>query len=283
MTVSFGEAPLMTEQTSGSSTSAAGRPKLDTSVPHSARIWNYWLGGKDNFAVDREVGDQIKEINPDIVDIARADRAFLGRAVRHVVCEAGIRQLLDIGTGLPTADNTHEVAQRLAPESRIVYVDNDPLVLSHARALLVSTPEGATDYLEADIHDPETILREAARTLDFNKPVALMLLAVVQFILDDEQAAAVVKRLVDAVPSGSYLVISHATNEVNTEVMDAHLAHWNAHGTPKFCYRSRKQIARYYDGLELLEPGVELLPYWRPDPGDTPVPMDGICAVGRKP
>jgi hypothetical protein len=257
--------------------------KLDTTVPHSARIWNYWLGGKDNFEIDRQVGDQIKEINPAIVDLARADRAFLGRAVRHVVGEAGVRQLLDIGTGLPTADNTHEVAQRIAPDSRIVYVDNDPLVLVHARALLVGTPEGTTDYIEADVHDPATILHEAARTLDFSQPVALMLLAIVQFILDDDEAAAVVGRLVDAVPSGSYLVVTHATNEVNTEVMDAHLAHWNAHGTPKFCYRTRKQISHYFEGLEMLEPGAVFLPFWRPDPGDTPVPMDGICAVGRKP
>jgi hypothetical protein len=257
--------------------------KIDTTVPHSARIWNYWLSGKDNYAVDREVGDQIRQINPAIVDLARADRAFLGRAVRHVVGQAGVRQLLDIGTGLPTADNTHEVAQRIDPEARVVYVDNDPLVLVHAHALLVGTPEGATDYIGADVHDPETILREAARTLDFSQPIALMLLAIVQFIMDDDEAAAVVKRLVQAVPSGSYLVVSHATNEVNTEVMDAHLAHWNAHGTPKFCYRTRKQISRYFDGLELLEPGAVFLPYWRPDPGDTPLPMDGICAVGRKP
>jgi hypothetical protein len=260
-----------------------GSAKIDTTVPHSARIWNYWLSGKDNYAVDRQVGDQIKQINPAIVDLARADRAFLGRAVRHVVGEAGVRQLLDIGTGLPTADNTHEVAQRIDPESRIVYVDNDPLVLVHARALLVGTPEGATDYIEADVHEPATILREAARTLDFSQPVALMLLAIVQFIMDDDEAEAVVKQLIDAVPSGSYLVVSHATNEVNTEVMDAHLAHWNAHGTPKFCYRTREQISRYFDDIELLDPGAVFLPYWRPDPGDTPQPMDGVCAVGRKP
>ncbi len=256
---------------------------IDMSVPHSARIWNYWLGGKDNFAADRVVGDQIRQINPAIAQIAREDRAFLGRAVRHVVADAGVRQLLDIGTGLPTADNTHEVAQRIAPESRIVYVDNDPLVLVHARALLVGADEGATDYIEADVHDPDTILAEATRTLDLTRPVALMLLAIIQFILDDDEAEAVVRRLVDAVPSGSYLVVSHATNEVNTEVMDAHLAHWNAHGTPKFCYRTRRQILRYFDGLDLLDPGAVFLPFWRPDPGATPVPMDGICAVGRKP
>jgi O-methyltransferase involved in polyketide biosynthesis len=266
-------------------TSSPDRPSstLDTTVPHSARIWNYWLGGKDNFAIDREVGEQIREINSGIVDIARADRAFLGRAVRYVVGENGVRQLLDIGTGLPTADNTHQVAQRIAPECRVVYVDNDPLVLVHARALLVSSPEGACDFIDADVHDPDTILERAAKTLDFSEPIALMMLAIVQFILDDDEAKAVVHRLVDAVPSGSYLVMSHATNEVNTEVMDAHLAHWNAHGTPKFCYRSRAQVAELLAGLELVEPGVVLLPFWRPDPADTPVPMDGNCAVGRKP
>jgi len=269
--------------TANSSASGDRGPKINITVPHSARIWNYWLGGKDNFAVDRQVGHQIREINPAIVDIARADRAFLGRAIQYLVGEAGIRQLLDIGTGLPTADNTHEVAQRLAPESRIVYVDNDPMVLVHARALLTSSPEGACDYVEADVHDPKTILQEASRTLDFGQPIALMLLAIVQFILDDAEAVAVVQQLVDAVPSGSYLVVSHATNEVNNEAMDAHLAHWNQHGTPKFTYRSRAQIAGYFDGLEVLEPGVVLLPYWRPEPGDEPMPMDGICAVGRKP
>src|SRR5437764_2995181 len=164
------------------------RPKIDDTVPHSARIGNYWLGGKDNFSVDREVGEQLRQINPAIADLARADRAFLGRVVRHIVGEAGVRQLLDVGTGLPTADNTHQVAQRIAPESRIVYVDNDPLVLVHARALLTSTPEGACTYLEADVRDPHTILEAAARALDFGRPVALMMLGVLGPVGDDGAA-----------------------------------------------------------------------------------------------
>jgi hypothetical protein len=260
-------------------------PKIDTSRPHSPRIWNYWLGGKDNYPVDQQVGDEIRAINPHIPDIARADRAFLGRARCWTARDVGIRQFLDIGTGLPTADNTHEVAQRTAPESRIVYVDNDPLVLVHARALLTSTPEGACAFIDADVRDPDRILAEAAKTLDFTRPVALMLLAVIQFILDDDEAAAVVKRLLDALPSGSHLVFSHATNEVETEIMDAHLAYWNAHGTPKFTYRSREQAARYFENLELLEPGIVLLPNWRlePTPFGEPSALDGICAVGKKP
>ncbi len=167
-------------------------PKLDTNVPQTARIWNYWLGGKDNFAVDREVGDQIFQAYPDIVENARAARAFLVRAVSYLAGEAGVRQFLDIGTGLPTANNTHEVAQRIAPESRIVYVDNDPLVLVHARALLTSTPEGATEYIDADLREPDKILAAAAKLLDFSKPVALMLFGVVEFITDDDEAYGIV-------------------------------------------------------------------------------------------
>jgi hypothetical protein len=171
--------------------------RINTFVP---QIWNYWLGGKDNFAVDREIGDRMARMYPDIVRLARADRAFLRRAVHHLVVEEGIRQFLDIGTGLPTADNTHQVAQALAPESRVVYVDNDPLVLSHARAVLVSTPEGATDYLDQDLHDPEEILRGAARTLDFTRPVAIMLLGVLIYVPDTAEAYSIVGRLLDAVP-----------------------------------------------------------------------------------
>src|SRR5438105_2215640 len=168
-------------QTPGSASPPS--PKIDSTVSHSARIWNYWLGGKDHYPVDKAVGDQILGFVPELVRSARADRYFLARAVRYLSGQ-GIRQFLDIGTGLPTVDNTHEVAQRAAPESRIVYVDNDPLVLAHARALLTSTPEGACDYIDADVHDPESILRQAAGTLDFGKPVAIMMLGIVNFIID---------------------------------------------------------------------------------------------------
>jgi hypothetical protein len=180
--------------------------KIDTSVPHSARIWNYWLGGKDNYEVDRVAGDQYREVFPGIVDIARASRQFLARAVGHLVREVGIRQFLDIGTGLPTEENTHEIAQRVAPESRVVYVDNDPLVLLHAHALLTSTPEGRTEYIEGDLHDPEGILAQAAHTVDFTRPVGLILSGILGHIADYDEARSIVRRLMAALPSGSGLV-----------------------------------------------------------------------------
>jgi hypothetical protein len=261
-------------------------PKIDTNVAHSARIWNYWLGGKDHYRIDRSVGDQILEMFPHIAGLARADRAFLGRAVSYLVSEAGIRQFLDIGTGLPTANNTHQVAQRIAPECRIVYVDNDPLVLAHARALLTGTPEGATDYLDADLRDPDKIVQEATRTLDFSQPVAVMLLGILHHISDDGEAYTVVDRLLDAVPSGSYLTIAHSTNQITGAAMDEAVRHWNQFGKPPMTLRTPQAIARFFDRLELLEPGVVSTSRWRPDPAETssgPVPeTDEFCAVGRK-
>jgi hypothetical protein len=253
--------------TDGKSASSQ-KPKIDTTRAHTARIWNYWLGGKDNYPVDREVGDQIRQLHPGISDYARADRAFLVRAVRHLVGEAGIRQFLDIGTGLPTINNTHQVAQSVAPESRVVYVDNDPLVLAHARALLTSRPEGATAYIDADLRDPGAILAEAANTLDFTRPVAVTLLGVVIFINDDEDAYGIVRDLMDAVPSGSYLVLSHTITSPATSEMDAAVEFWNEHGTPKLTQRTLEQITHFFDGLDLLEPGVVSCSRWRPD--DTP-------------
>jgi O-methyltransferase involved in polyketide biosynthesis len=256
--------------------------KLDTGVAHTARTWNYWLDGKDHFAVDREVGEQILQFLPNMRNTARADRAFLGRAVRYLAGEAGIRQFLDVGTGLPTADNTHEVAQAVAPESRIVYVDNDPLVLVHARALLTSSPEGVTDYIEADLHDPDTILRQAARTLDFTQPVALTLLGVLNFILDDDEAQAIVNRLLDAVPPGSYLAIAHASNEVNPAEAAAARQFWNENATPPITFRTAEQITHFFDRVELLDPGVVSCSRWRPGPGDLGAPeVDQFCGVGR--
>ena len=259
------------------------RPTMDTSVPHSARLWNYWLGGKDNFASDRAAGDEIAKRLPSIIDLAVADRAFLGRMVRHLVADEGIRQILDIGTGLPTADNTHQVAQSIAPESRIVYVDNDPLVLVHARALLASSPEGATHYIEADLNDPETILREARHTLDFDKPVAITLLGIMHFILDDEQAREVVRQLVDAVPSGSYLAIAHGCHDINRTEADDIVSYWNEYGTPKIVYRSSAEIARFFDGLDLLSPGVVPCSRWRPGSNDPDIDVNQYCGVARKP
>ncbi|MFD0318853.1 SAM-dependent methyltransferase [Streptomyces flavalbus] len=250
------------------------RERINTSQPHTARIWNYWLGGKDNYEVDRAAGDQIRQLHPGIGDYARADRLFLGRAVRHLVEEAGIRQFLDIGTGLPTADNTHEVAQRLAPESRIVYVDNDPLVLAHARALLTSTPEGRTDYLDEDLRNVDTILEHAAKTLDLSQPVALVLLGVVIFIGDDEDPYALVRQLMDRLPSGSYLVLSHTITSPAMPDVDEAVRFWNEHGTPKLTQRTPEAVARFFDGYELLEPGVVSCSRWRPEPVDGPEPEE---------
>jgi O-methyltransferase involved in polyketide biosynthesis len=239
-------------------------PKIDTSVAHSARIWNYWLGGKDYYPVDQQVGDQMLALVPELVRSARADRYFLARAVRYLVAH-GIRQFLDIGTGLPTHDNTHEVAQRAAPESRIVYVDNDPLVLVHARALLTSTPEGACDYIDADVHDPGTILRQAAGTLDFSQPVAIMMLGVLNFVIDNAEAMRVVRRLVDAVVPGSYLVISHPTAEIDAEPAKESVRYWNEHGSAPMTLRTGEEMLPFFDGLELLEPGVVTCSRWRPE------------------
>ncbi len=260
----------------------APSPRIDTSVSHSARVWDYWLGGKDNYPVDRQVGDRIAGLLPDIVTHARANRMFLGRAVRFLAGEAGIRQFLDIGTGLPTVDNTHEVAQRVA---KIVYVDNDPLVLVHARALLTSAPQGATDYLDADLRDPDWVLAGAERTLDFTKPVAITILGVLWHILDDDQARSIIDRLMGRVPAGSYLAITHPTLEVTGPKMAAAIAYWNEHGTPPGTHRSPQQIARLLDGLDLVEPGVVSSSRWRPEatPFGEPAPIDQFCAVARKP
>jgi len=260
-------------------------PVIDTSVAHTARVWNYWLGGKDNYPADQEVGEQIRAIVPDIEGSARADRGFLMRAVRYLADEVGIRQFLDIGTGLPTADNTHEVAQSIAPECRIVYADNDPLVLVHARALLTSTPQGVTDYLDADLRDPDKILREAAHTLDFTQPTALMLLGILNFIGDDDEAHAIVNRLLDALPAGSYLAISHPTVEIHTEAAEKAIRLWNENATPPITTRNRQELTRFFDRLELLEPGVVSCSLWRPDPSDigTPTEVYQFGGVGRKP
>jgi S-adenosyl methyltransferase len=261
-------------------------PEIDTSVPQSARIWNYWLGGKDYFPVDRAAGDQYIEVFPGIVEIARASRGFLTRAVRYLAAQAQVRQFLDIGTGLPTADNTHQVAQRLAPESRIVYVDNDPLVLVHARALLTSTPEGATDYVDADLGDPDKILEAAARTLDFDKPIALMLMGILGHVADYDEARSIVRRLLASLPSGSYFALNDGTNVISKAFEEAQEG-YNRSGAVPYHLRSREQIAGFFDGLELIEPGVVSCPRWRPDPagpsGGLPAEVDAFGGVGRKP
>ncbi|MDW4905374.1 SAM-dependent methyltransferase [Streptomyces sp. ADMS] len=271
----------MTQDSSGHGTQTP--EKIDTTVPHSARIWNYWLGGKDNYPVDHEAGEAFRDIFPGITDLARDSRAFLGRAVRHLAGEAGIRQFLDIGTGLPTADNTHEIAQRVAPDARIVYVDNDPLVLTHAEALLTSAPEGVTDYIDADLHDPDAVLREAARTLDLTRPVALTMMQVSGYIADYDEARSIVRALMDALPPGSFFAFNDSvdTNRANAEATRL----YNASGAAPYCLRSPRQLTGFFEGLELLAPGVVPITDWRPGPEAAAAAGDVIAlgGVARKP
>jgi hypothetical protein len=262
---------------------AEQQPKIDTTVPHSARIWNYWLGGKDNFAVDREAGDQYRQVFPGVVDVARASRQFLIRTIGYLAGEVGIRQFLDIGTGLPTANNTHQVAQSVAPDSRVVYVDNDPLVLAHARALLVGTPQGVTDYIDADLREPDTILEAAAKTLDFSQPIALILSGVLGHIPDTSEARSIVRRLLGALPSGSYLSLNDGTSVVSDKIEEAQ-QEYNESGAAPYQLRTPEEIASFFDGLELVEPGVVSCPRWRPDPDvKVPADVDAFGGVGRKP
>lgn len=283
----------MNDPADGLRRAAAGTPMvptgIDTTVAHSARVWNYWLGGKDCYKADRMAGDQVREMFPDIIRVARADREFLGRVVRFLAGEADIRQFLDIGTGLPTVDNTHEVAQRVAPDSRIVYVDNDPIVLAHARALLTSSSPGATDYIEADARDADAILDSASRTLDFTRPVAVMMLGVLNFVLDTEQAQQTVSWLMQAVPSGSYLVITHPTHDLsgedNTDTVEV-VRFWNENATPPICARTTGEFADFLDGLRVLEPGIVSCSRWRPEPDagqELPKEVPELAAVGQKP
>jgi O-methyltransferase involved in polyketide biosynthesis len=264
-------------------TDAAGTG-IDTTVPHSARIWNYWLGGKDNFAVDRAAGDEYIKVFPGIVDLARATRAYLGRSVTYLAGEQRIRQFLDVGTGLPTADNTHQIAQRMAPEARIVYVDNDPLVLAHARALLTSTPEGATAYIHADAREPDKIIAEAAETLDFDQPIALIMHGIMGHIPDTDQARWIVRTLMDALPSGSYLNLGDGIYDP-TEGLEEAQEGYNETGAVPYNLRTPEEIASFFDGLEPVEPGLVPSPLWRPDAeaGDSPAAMSHFGGVARKP
>ncbi|MFF4841229.1 SAM-dependent methyltransferase [Streptomyces collinus] len=267
----------MTEQPSPT----AGPARLNTTVAHNARVWNYWIGGKDHYEVDQRVGEQVSGMFPVIRAVARADRDFLGRAVRFLAAERGLRQFLDLGTGLPTVDNTHEIAQRIAPESRIVYVDNDPIVLVHARSLLTSSPEGVTDYVDADVRDPDAIVRRAADTLDLDRPVAVMMLGILNFVLDGAEAADIVRRVMAAVPSGSHLVLTHPTfdAEVGGEGNVAAMEFWNANATPPITARSRAEIAAFLDGLQPVEPGLVPCSRWRAGSDAASVPQYGVVAV----
>jgi hypothetical protein len=258
---------------------------FDTSTAHMARVYDFWLGGKDNFAADRAVAEQVAAAYPDIRLAVRAQRAFLSRAVHYLVTEAGIRQFLDIGTGLPSANNTHQVAQAAAPQSRVVYVDNDPIVLSHARALLTSSPEGATSYIDADLRDTETILRQASDILDFEQPIAVMLLGILQGIPDGDEPAQIIARLVEAVPSGSYLALTQIAADVAVAEVSEGVQRYNDRAAAPVAARTHAQTREFFAGLELLEPGVVQVHRWRPGTGELGQGLElAIYAgVGRKP
>ena len=256
---------------------------FDTSVPHFARVYDYWLGGKDNFAVDRAAGDQAIRAFPDIAVSARANRAFLARAVRFLAGEAGIRQFLDIGTGIPTGNNTHQVAQFVAPESRVVYVDNDPFILSHARALLASRPEGGTEYLEADLRDPERIIDVAGRLLNFEQPVAVMLMTILQHVDDEDDPAKIVATLMDAMPIGSYLALSHPANDIDAELMAKMAERLNLLMDEPITLRPCADVATFFDGLKLVDPGVVQASKWRPvNEAEAESPATLWAGVARK-
>jgi hypothetical protein len=268
----------------GGTAGKAKPPAFDTSVANQARIYDYLLGGKDNYAADREAVDAVIKIAPEMGFTARANRAFLGRAVRYLAAEAGIRQFLDIGTGIPTAGNTHHVAQAVAPESRVVYVDYDPIVLAHARALLNSSDAGATEYIDADLRDTDTILARAGRLLDFTQPVAVTMLFILHAIPDEDDPHAIVATVLDALPPGSYLALSHLGSDIFDE--EAQQGFQNIVGRmsqQQYTGRSREQMLRFFKGMELVEPGLVRIEEWRPDPGSVnDYKSTAWGAVGRK-
>ena len=250
--------------------------RLDTGTAHIARVYDYWLGGKDNFAADRAAGEEALEAFPGLISSVRANRAFLARTVRYLARERGIRQFLDIGTGIPASNNTHEVAQSVAPETRVVYVDNDPMVLAHARALLGSGPNGATDYIDADLRDTGKILEIAGRTIDFTEPVAVMLIAVLHLIRDEDNPRQIIGELMAAVPPGSSLSISHVPNDMHMGQMSDMSDRLNRLLAQASTYRGRAEVTGFFDGLELVEPGVVPIQQWRPD---TPEEASAVAAM----
>ena len=238
---------------------------FDTSKAHMARVYDYWLGGKDHFAADRVAGDAVIQAYPAVITTVRANRALLARMVRYLAGEGGIGQFLDIGTGIPSANNTHEVAQSVNPNARVVYVDNDPIVLVHARALLTSGPAGVTTYLDADLRDPGPILDQAADTLDFSRPVAVMLMGVMHLISDSDDPAGIVASLMRAVPPGSYLALSHPAADIDADAMADAQQRQNQMQAEQVTFRRRDEVARFFNGLEMVEPGLVRAPEWRPD------------------
>jgi len=253
-------------------------------VPHPARIYDYWLGGKDNFAADREAAEAVIAVRPTVVRDIRANRAFLRRAVAWLASEAGIGQFLDIGTGIPTKPNVHELVQAVIPSARIVYVDNDPIVLSHARALLASTPEGETAYIDADLRNPDEILAQAARTLDFTRPAALLLVGVMHLISEEENPGAIIAQLVAALAPGSYLVVNAPASDVHAEVAAEGARRLAEAGSTPVTRRTREEVGAWFSGLELVEPGVVQTHRWHPDPGISTdeYEVSAWAAVGRK-
>jgi S-adenosyl methyltransferase len=272
------------DEAGGGAAGKTGRPPFDTSVANQARIYDYLLGGKDNYAADRAAVDAALKVAPILGFTARANRAFLGRVVRYLAAEAGIRQFLDIGTGIPTAGNTHQVAQAVAPESRVVYVDYDPVVLAHARALLTSSKTGATQYIDADLRDTGAILGQAGQLLDFSQPVAVTLLMLLHVIPDSEDPHAIVAKLMDALPSGSYLAVSHLGAELlGQEAREGFQDIVNRMAQQQYIGRDREQMLRFFAGMDLVEPGLVRVEEWRPEPDAGETGRSTLwCALGRK-
>jgi hypothetical protein len=264
--------------------STSGSLPFDPGVAHQARMYDYLLGGKDNYAADREAMDAILKVYPEGAFTARANRAFLGRVIRYLAGEAGMRQFLDIGTGIPTAGNTHEIAQAIAPQSRVVYVDYDPIVLAHARALLKSHEAGATEYIDADLRETGLILDAASELFDFTRPVAVTLISILHAIPDYDDPHAIAARLMDAVPSGSYLAISHAGSDLyDQEALDTIKDIASQKVRQQLSARSREEVARFFDGLDLVEPGLVRVEEWRPELAAAQASRSSMwCAVGRK-
>ncbi len=263
----------------------AGTPpvRIDTSVAHIARVQDYWLGGRDNFAADRHAGEEAVAAFPGLVASVRSARSFLARTVRYLAAEEGVRQFLDIGSGIPTAGNTHEVAQAIAPDTLVVYMDNDPVVFAHARGLLASGPHGNTAYLGTDLRDTRTVLAEAARLLDLTQPVALVLMSVLQFIPDEADPWKIVATLIDALAPGSFLVVAHPANDIEAQVMARLAARLNQLMAEQVTLRSQAQVERFFRGLRLVPPGIVRVPEWRPDVAEAAARVGALWGgVGQK-
>ncbi|GAA2493489.1 SAM-dependent methyltransferase [Winogradskya humida] len=275
----------MTSDSEASPPAETAPPGVNPKVPHSARIYDYWLGGKDNFAADRQVGDAMLQAIPGLRAMAAENRKFVHRAARDLVTEEGLRQFLDIGTGIPTRPNLHEIAQRLAPETRVVYVDNDPIVLVHARALMVSSEQGRSEYISADIRDPDSILTEKVlqENLDLKQPVGLTLIAILMLLADEADPWTLVAQLRDALPSGSVLAITHPTADFNPAAVGEAVAAARGAGMTLVA-RTKDEVARFFGDWELLSPGIVPTSAWRPDtPVDNPEATYYWAGVARKP